>query len=196
MALERSAESRPAGCEIPRSPLENARSFHRILVVDDDEQVLRAWRRAARGHLVVTASDAATARQLAHAERPDLAIIDLRLGGASGIDLIRELKRDLPQLMVAMCSGYLSVAATVAAVRAGADIVAFKPITFQELLQRFEDRAEAPDLDDTPTLARAEWEHIMRVLADCHGNISAAARRLGIYRSSLQRRLRKYAPRA
>jgi len=119
--------------------------------------------------------------------------VDLRLGNASGIDLIRELKRDLPDLMVVLCSGYLSVAAAVAAVRAGADIVVFKPITFREILQRIEESTEEPDLEDTPTLARAEWEHIMRVLADCNGNVSMAARRLGIYRSSLQRRLRKYA---
>ncbi len=87
---------------------------------------------------------------------------------------------------------------TVAAVRAGADVIAFKPITFREILQRLEETAaepSEPDLDETPSLARAEWEHIMRVLSDCDGNVSAAARRLGIYRSSLQRRLRKYAPR-
>jgi two-component system response regulator RegA len=166
------------------------------LVVDDDEQVLRSWKRAARGHDVFTAIDPSTARHLAHAERPDLAIVDLRLGNASGIDLIRELKRDLPDLVLVLCSGYLSVAVAVAAVRAGAEIVVFKPITFHEIMQRFEESAGEPDLEDTPTLARAEWEHIMRVLADCDGNVSAAARRLGIYRSSLQRRLRKEAPRS
>ena len=47
---------------------------------------------------------------------------------------------------------------------------------------------------DVPSLARAEWEHIHRVLADCQGNISDAARRLGIHRRSLQRKLRKRAP--
>jgi len=179
-----------------RSPLESARSFHNILVVDDDEQVLRLWKRTARGHNVFTATDAATARQLANAEGPDLAIVDLRLGGASGVDLIRELKRDLPDLVVVLYSGYLSVATAVAAVRAGADLVVFKPVTFHEILQRLETTSDEPGLEDTPTLARAEWEHITRVLADCNGNVSMAARRLGIYRSSLQRRLRKYAPRS
>jgi two-component system response regulator RegA len=173
-----------------------ARSLQNVLVVDDDERILGSWKRAARERNIVTASDAATARQLANAEKPDLAIVDLRLGNTSGIDLIRELKRDLPDLLVVLCSGYLSVAAAVAAVRAGADIVVFKPITFREILQRIEESTEEPDLEDTPTLARAEWEHIMRVLADCNGNVSMAARRLGIYRSSLQRRLRKYAPRS
>jgi two-component system response regulator RegA len=172
------------------------RSLNNVLVVDDDERTLGSWKRAARERNVVTASDAMTARQLASLERPDLAIVDLRLGNASGIDLIRELKRDLPDLMVVLCSGYLSVAAAVAATRAGADIVVFKPITFREIMQRIEQSADDADLEGTPTLARAEWEHIMRVLADCNGNVSMAARRLGIYRSSLQRRLRKYAPRS
>ncbi len=179
-----------------RSPLESARSFHNILVVDDDEQVLRLWKRAARGHNVFTATNAATGRQLASAEGPDLAIVDLRLGGTSGVDLIRELKRDLPDLVAVLCSGYLSVATAVAAVRAGADLVVFKPVTFHEILRQLETSSDEPDLEDTPTLARAEWEHIMRVLADCNDNVSMAARRLGIYRSSLQRRLRKYAPRS
>jgi len=179
-----------------RSPLERARSPDSVLVVDDDEQVLRAWKRTARERNVFTASDATTARHLAHTERPDLVIVDLRLGNASGIDLIRELKHDLPDLVLALCSGYLSVAVAVAAVRAGAEIVVFKPITLPEILQRFEDSTNEPDPADTPTLARAEWEHIMRVLADCNGNVSRAARRLGIYRSSLQRRLRKHAPRS
>jgi two-component system response regulator RegA len=47
---------------------------------------------------------------------------------------------------------------------------------------------------ETPSLARAEWEHINRVLSDCGGNISEAARRLGIHRRSLQRKLQKYPP--
>lgn len=180
----------------PTAPMGEERSLNNVLVVDDDERTLGSWKRAARERNVVTASDAMTARQLASLERPDLAIVDLRLGNASGIDLIRELKRDLPDLMVVLCSGYLSVAAAVAATRAGADIVVFKPITFREIMQRIEQSADDADLEDTPTLARAEWEHIMRVLADCNGNVSMAARRLGIYRSSLQRRLRKYAPRS
>ena len=171
-------------------------SLQNVLAVDDDERILGSWKRAARERNVFTATDAVTARRLANTEKLDLAIVDLRLGNTSGIDLIRELRRDLPDLMTVLCSGYLSVAAAVAALRAGADIVVFKPITFREILQRIEQNAQEPDLEDTPSLAHAEWEHIMRVLADCNGNISMAARRLGIYRSSLQRRLRKYAPRS
>jgi two-component system response regulator RegA len=201
----RAAQPNEPRAAIAARPFERAATARRsagvaglckVLAVDQDEQILGSWARAARDRNIVTAVDAVTARQLASTQRPDLAIVDLRLGNTSGIDLIRALKRDVPDLLAVLCSGYLSVAAAVAAVRAGADIVVFKPITFSEILQRIEESIEAPDLEDTPTLARAEWEHIMRVLADCNGNVSMAARRLGIYRNSLQRRLRKYAPRS
>jgi two-component system response regulator RegA len=168
------------------------------MVVDDDERILSSWRRGAGlKRTVFTAVDVAGARTIAQQQALDLAIVDLRIGAASGIELVRELRDANSQIAIALCSGYLSVDVTVAAVRAGADIIAFKPITFREIIQRLEEgeEAEEPALDDTPSLARAEWEHIMRVLSDCDGNVSAAARRLGIYRSSLQRRLRKYAPR-
>jgi two-component system, response regulator RegA len=179
------------------TPLQSALSIRNILVVDDDEHILRAWKRAARERHIVTASDAATARKLASTEPLDLAIVDLKLGTGSGIELIRQLKQDHPDLRVVLCSGYLSVPSTLSAMRAGADTVVFKPITLREILQRLEAGTGDPelpdleDLEDTPTLARAEREHIERVLADCGGNVSRAARRLGIYRSSLQRRLRK-----
>jgi two-component system response regulator RegA len=174
------------------------RSIRNVLVVDDDETLLASWRRTiARERSVTTASDVASALSFAEKQPFDLAVIDLRLGTQSGIELIRQLKKAQPELLVVLCSGYLSVSAAVAGVHAGADIVVFKPITFREILNSIDkhDQEETPELNDTPTLARAEWEHIMRVLADCNGNVSMAARRLGIYRSSLQRRLKKFAPR-
>jgi two-component system response regulator RegA len=174
------------------------RSIRHVLVVDDDEHLLASWRRTiSRERTCATASDADTARLLAGRHAFDLAIIDMKLGAGSGIELIKQLKHDHPDGVIVLCSGYLSVAAAVAGVQAGADHVVFKPITFREILHTIEkhEQGQPPDLDDTPTLARAEWEHISRVLTDCNGNVSMAARKLGIYRSSLQRRLRKFAPR-
>ncbi len=167
------------------------------MVVDDDEAIIKSWRRGAGAERTVySANDESSVRTLLENREFDLAIVDLRLGATSGIDVVRMLRDHSLELPIALCSGYLSIDVTVAAVRAGADIIAFKPILFREVLRRLaENDSDAPDLGGTPTLARAEWEHIMRVLADCEGNVSAAARRLGIYRSSLQRRLRKYAPR-
>jgi two-component system response regulator RegA len=173
------------------------RSIQNVLVVDDDEAILTAYLRALGSkRRVFTASTPKLATEVAHLQPLDLAIVDLRIGTESGVDLILELKRDAPDLMVALCSAYLSVTSAVAAMRAGADMILFKPISAHEILRRAEANTEVePELDDTPTLARIEWEHITRVLADCDGNVSMAARRLGIYRSSLQRKLRRHAPR-
>lgn len=49
----------------------------------------------------------------------------------------------------------------------------------------------ANNATDVPSLARVEWEHIRRVLSDCDGNVSQAARMLGLHRRSLQRKLSK-----
>jgi two-component system response regulator RegA len=79
--------------------------------------------------------------------------------------------------------------------RKGAHLVLFKPVHPGEILRQLPPHVEPTDqVCVTPTLARAEWEHIQRVLMDCKGNVSEAARRLGILRQSLQRRLRKHAP--
>lgn len=173
------------------------RVIRSVLAIDDDEQILAGYRKGfGKERMVLTTTDPAAARQLAGRERCDLAIVDLRLKGESGIALTRDLKAEVPEMLIVLCSGYLSVEVAVAAVHAGADAVLFKPITARDILRRVEEGPLIdPDLEDTPTLARAEWEHITRVLADCGNNVSEAARRLGIYRSSLQRRLRKLAPR-
>jgi two-component system response regulator RegA len=164
-----------------------------VLVLDDDERTLTAMARTLRhSRRVFTAKTTDEAAMVARRERPDLIVVDLRLAGESGIDVMRELREELPDSRFALISGYLTTDVTVAAVRAGADVVLTKPITAKEIVRRLEEIAAEPSNDDeTPTLAQAESEHIARVMTDCNGNISEAARRLGIFRSSLQRRLRR-----
>ena len=163
-----------------------------VLLLDDDERTLSAMARVLRhSRRVFTAKTTSEAAAVARRERPDLIVVDLRLAGASGLDVVRELKDELPESRFALVSGYLTVDVTVAAVRAGADVVLTKPVTAGEIVRRIEDGTPPPPEDETPTLAQAESEHIARVMSDCNGNISEAARRLGIFRSSLQRRLRR-----
>lgn len=172
-----------------------------LLIVDDDrvlrERLARAFRE--RGFDVSTAADAEEALSLAKEESPEMAVVDLRMPGRSGLELVRELHALDPQTRIVVLTGYGSIATAVEAVRLGAANYVAKPADVDDLLAAFA-RAEAPPLVGTdvsyaaPSLARAEWEHINRVLADCGGNISEAARRLGIHRRSLQRKLQKYAP--
>ena len=164
-----------------------------VLIIDDEPSVLAAARRSLRTQCTVATADSVDrGLELAREYSFDVAIIDLRIAGDSGLEMLRTLKSERPGTFAVLYSGFLSVPTAVAATRAGADLVLSKPISFRDILARI--GTDQPVPEETPTLARVEWDHIARVLEDCDGNISEAARRLGIYRSSLQRKLRKYAP--
>lgn len=173
-----------------------------VLIVDDDEllreRLAAALRR--RGYDTRTAGGHGEAVSLARADSPEYAIIDLRMDGPSGLELLRDLREIDPSTRVVMLTGYGSIATAVEAMRLGAVNYVPKPADADDILAAFE-RADGPPLVpsrdyDAPSLARAEWEHINRVLADTAGNVSEAARRLGIHRRSLQRKLQKYPPKA
>ncbi|AKF10097.1 response regulator transcription factor [Sandaracinus amylolyticus] len=170
-----------------------------ILVVDDDdvfrERLARAL--AQRGLAVRTARDADEAATLANAESPELALVDLRMPGPSGLALIRTLLDIDPHTRVVVLTGYGSIATALEAVRLGAVHYLQKPADVDEILAAFhrDELPLSPELSPpatVPSLARAEWEHIQRVLTDCGGNVSQAARLLGLHRRSLQRKLSKY----
>lgn len=170
---------------------------HSVLVVDDDD-VLRATLSRAlvrRGHLVRSAESAEAAIALAMVESPELAVIDLRMPGMGGLELLKALKDIDPATKVVVLTGYGSIATTVEAMRYGATHYVSKPANADEVLAAFFGEGQATDAPvETPSLARAEWEHIHRVMSDCDGNVSEAARRLGLHRRSLQRKLSKYPP--
>jgi len=172
-----------------------------ILLVDDDETLRERLARALRerGYDVRAAGDAAEAMRLVREDSPEMAVLDLKMPGPSGIDLLREIRAHDPATEVLILTGYGSIATAVEATKLGAVGYVPKPVDADELLaafarQRGEAPAQAAAPPETPSLARAEWEHIQRVLSDCAGNISEAARRLGIHRRSLQRKLQKYPP--
>ncbi len=171
-----------------------------MLVVDDDA-VLRARLAkafAARGYEVRTAASAEEALILAKDESPELAVVDLKMVGKSGLELVKELKALDAGTRIVVLTGYGSIATALDAVRMGATHYLQKPADADEVLAAFAHGGAGTSAEDirAPSLARAEWEHINRVLADCAGNISEAARRLGIHRRSLQRKLGKHPPRS
>jgi two-component system response regulator RegA len=172
-----------------------------ILLVDDDqgfrERLARALRD--RGYGVATAADHDAAVAAARAHKPDFAVIDLRMPGLSGLAVIGPLHAVAPDARIVVLTGYGSITSAVEALRAGAHDYLSKPVDADQIIAaltgepaRPAEAAPAP----SPTLARAEWEHIQRILADCGQNISEAARRLGITRRTLQLKLKKYPPRA
>ncbi len=172
-----------------------------IMLVDDDEvfrqRLSRAFER--RDFEVYDADGPAKAMELADRHTPARAVVDLRMPGGSGLELVKRLKAHHPSMQIVVLTGYGSIATAIEAVRLGATYYLPKPASAEDILAAFS-RDEVPPLEPVsaeapvPSLARAEWEHINRVLADCGGNISEAARRLGIHRRSLQRKLQKYPP--
>ena len=172
-----------------------------LLVVDDDEflrrQLARSFER--QGYQVRVAADFEQAVALARVEAPEMAVVDLKMPGRSGLDLLVELKRIDPTTKVVMLTGVGSIATAVEAMRLGATSYVSKPADVDDVLKAFAPGEQsvterAGGEFQTSSLARAEWEHIHRVLSECSGSVSEAARRLGIHRRSLQRKLHKNAP--
>ncbi len=170
-----------------------------LLLVEDDAAFsavsARALRR--RGFEVATADGLASAREILAGTTPDCAIVDLRLGDESGLDLLPELTASAPACRIVVPTGYASIATAVQAVKLGATNYLTKPIDIDELvavLHSDEPPAVALPPSEPMSVRRAGWEHIQRVLRETDGNISEAARRLGMHRRTLQRMLHKRPP--
>jgi two-component system response regulator RegA len=170
----------------------------KIMVVDDDatfrERLVAAL--SARNFFAQGSGSPAEALDTAARFRPDRAVVDLRMPGGSGIDLIDDLLVVNPEMDIVVLTSYGSIATALEAIRRGAADYLTKPADTDQILAAFDRAGEPspPPPQSAPSLARVEWEHIQRVLSDCGGNISQAARVLGIHRRSLQRKLSKYPP--
>ena len=172
-----------------------------ILLVDDEELFRDRLAKAfgQRGFTVFTAGGFDEALRIIEGQKPDLGVIDLKMPGRSGLELISAARSINPDMQMVVLTGYGSIATATEAVRLGALYYLPKPADVDDILGAF---ARNPDLaldvaqDEftAPSLARAEWEHINRVLTDCEGNISLAAKKLHLHRRTLQRKLQKYPP--
>lgn len=173
-----------------------------ILIVDDEEHFRERLCRAftKRGFTVFSAAEYDQALEQISINRPQWAVFDLKMPGKSGLELLKAAKALLPALEVIVLTGYGSISTAIEAVKMGALSYVAKPADVDDILTAFakkEPRAKvAIDSENllAPSLARTEWEHINRVLTDCDNNISEAAKRLGIHRRTLQRKLQKYPP--
>ena len=173
----------------------------RTLLLCDDDLPFRAALGAAftrRGWSVHLAASGEEALAVARRVALERAIVDLRMPSMSGLDLLRELLKLQPGLQVVVLTGYGSIPTAIEAVKSGAINFLTKPAEPAEIDAAFDDASleEDPAAADVtvPSLDRAQWEHLQRVLADTQGNISEAARRLGMHRRSLQRKLQKLPP--
>jgi two-component system response regulator RegA len=167
-----------------------------VLVVDDDEVFCEVLADALtdRGYLVATAHDIAKGLLQARRTDPEYAVIDLRIGQESGLVLAEKLHAMDENTRIVMLTGYASIATAVEAIKLGAVHYLAKPADADEILaalHKDEGDSSVPVSDNPLTVKRLEWEHLQKVLNECDGNISAAARKLRMHRRTLQRKLSK-----
>lgn len=130
----------------------------------------------------------------------DYAVVDLKLGGDNGLRVVDSLGAEAKGCRTVVLTGYGSIATAVQATKLGAIDYLMKPASTSRILAALSKPADAqtfPEIESsTPSLAKAEREYIETVVANCNGNISQAASKLGMHRQSLQRKLRKFPPRS
>ncbi len=175
---------------------------HPLLIVDDDPTFVRVLARVlgSRGFEPITAHSGDEARMLARRHQPHYCVLDLKLGDENGLRLIPELLGLVPDMRILLLTGYASIATAVEAIKRGAHGYLAKPVDADAVVRALlegdgpiDPADELPDAPEAPlALRRLEWEHIQRVLTECDGNISETARRLGMHRRTLQRKLGKH----
>jgi two-component system response regulator RegA len=166
-----------------------------LLLVDDDDAFRAALGAALgrRGFAVTPTPGPAEARAAASAHLFEYALVDVRMPGGSGIELVADLRRIDEGTRIVVLTGYGTIANAVEAMRAGAVDYLTKPVDAATCDRAL--RGLPPGkTDDVPSLDRVEYEYLQRVLADCGGNVSEAARRLRLHRKSLQRKLSRHPP--
>lgn len=171
-----------------------------LLIVEDDERFAStlATEFGDRGFETQQAASLSELRELDLA-RFRYAIVDLRLRQDSGLDAITEIREQNDEARIVVLTGYGSIATAVQATKLGASSYLTKPADIDELeralLGQESPSEEVAIPEEFQSLDRHEREYIEFVLAESGGNISHAARRLGLHRQSLQRKLRKFTPR-
>ncbi len=170
-----------------------------LLIVDDDKSFLQRLAKAleSRGFVVTAAETAADGLKEVERINPAFAVVDMRLGDGTGLDVIAALKRRRPEARGIVLTGYGNIATAVNAIKLGAVDYLAKPVDADDvvaaLLTTDHRKAELPA--NPMSADRVRWEHIQRIYELCGRNVSETARRLSMHRRTLQRILAKRAPR-
>ena len=168
-----------------------------LLIVEDDEAFARTLARSfeRRGYRVLHADSLAQAEALLAGHTPDYAVVDLKLKGeATGLACVRALHAANPDMLIVVLTGYASIATAVEAVKLGACHYLAKPSNTDDIEAAFgltEGNADVELTNRASSIKTLEWERIHEVLAETGFNISEAARRLGMHRRTLARKLEK-----
>jgi len=167
-----------------------------LLLVDDDELFCRVLSAALekRGFSVQVSYNVADAIELIGDAAPEYAVVDLSMPGGSGLLLVEKLHQLDKHTRIVVLTGYASIATAVEAIKLGATHYLTKPADADEVvaaLGREDGDSNTEIAGRAMSAKRVEWEHIQKMLMKCDGNISETARRLGMHRRTLQRKLNK-----
>jgi len=167
-----------------------------LLLVDDDQTYCSVLKSALekRKFTVSVAHDVKSGLLLAEQIEPEFAVIDLRIGYESGLELVQKLISLDDNTQIVMLTGFASIATAVEAIKLGAIHYLTKPANADEILNALQKNNgdSSIAINENPlSIKRLEWEHLQKVLLEHEGNISAAARALNMHRRTLQRKLDK-----
>jgi two-component system response regulator RegA len=187
-AAEDSAAEDPAAEDL-EAPL--------LLIVEDDDAFARTLGRSfeRRGYEVLLAPGLDEAQAFLEEQTPAYAVVDLKLkGNSSGLACVQMLHAHDPEMQIVVLTGFASIGTAVEAIKLGACQYLAKPSNTDDIEAAFGHVAGNTDLELTnrsTSIKTLEWEHIHAVLAETDFNISEAARRLGMHRRTLARKLEK-----
>lgn len=167
-----------------------------LLIVEDDEAFARTLKRSfeRRGYTVLLADSLETVNACLSDHRPGYAVVDLKLGPQSGLACVQALHAHDPAMLIVVLTGFASIATAVDAIKLGATHYLAKPSNTDDIEAAFARSGGDPDTPLAPrptSIKTLEWEHIHEALKDSDFNISEAARRLGMHRRTLARKLAK-----
>jgi two-component system response regulator RegA len=167
-----------------------------VLIVDDDLALVNLFAQGfeQRGWRVTAAESCVRALLMAKRARPQLIVLDLLLRDGTSLDIIGSLRAEVPTARIVVMTGHASLDTAIEAMRSGAFNYVVKPCGVDALIAAAQAKPQTRTVPSYASLAQSERVHINRVMAACEGNISEAARRLGMHRRSLQRKLRKNVP--
>ena len=168
-----------------------------LLIVEDDEAFARTLSRSfeRRDYQVLRASSLAEVKALLQTNRPGYAVVDLKLaGGDSGLACVQDLHAHDPHMVIVVLTGYASISTAVEAIKLGARHYLAKPANtddIEEAFSKIEGDTDVELTERTTSIKTLEWERIHETLAETGFNISETARRLGMHRRTLARKLEK-----
>ena len=168
-----------------------------LLIVEDDAAFARTLGRSfeRRGYTVLHAASHDDVTALLATSSPGFAVVDLKLNGeASGLACVQTLHAHNPATLIVVLTGFASIATAVEAIKLGACHYLAKPSNTDDIEAAFGRAAGSTEVELTnraTSIKTLEWERIHEMLAETGFNISETARRLGMHRRTLARKLDK-----